>query len=96
MRKLAYAGLLAGAVLVPAYGFAQGVVVTVPSEVETYVIQESTPSVAFESDVVVGTVLPDTVVLHAVPKFDTYSYAVVNNRKVIVDARTRKIVKIVK
>lgn len=95
MRKLACAGLLAGTVLFPAYGFAQATVVTVPSEVETYVVKERVPSVRVEREVTVGSVLPDTVELHTVPKYDTYSYTVVNNKRVIVEANTRRVVKVI-
>lgn len=80
--------------LVPSYGFAQTTVVTVPSEVDTYVMKESVPSVTVERDVIVGSTLPDTVELHTVPKHDTYSYAMVNNKRVVVEAKTRKVVKV--
>ncbi len=43
----------------------------------------------------VGSELPDTVVLRSVPKYETDSYAVVNDRRVIVEAKTRKVVQIV-
>jgi len=39
--------------------------------------------------------LPDTVVLRPVPRYTEYRYAVVNDRRVIVDARTHRIVKII-
>ncbi|KAA3441702.1 hypothetical protein C7I87_34235 [Mesorhizobium sp. SARCC-RB16n] len=42
----------------------------------------------------VGTALPDTVELHEVPNVK-YRYTVVDNRTVIVDPSTRKIVKII-
>ncbi|MDF2999372.1 MAG: hypothetical protein K0R27_5009 [Xanthobacteraceae bacterium] len=95
MRKAVFVAAFAvSALVLPSTGFAQAVV-TVPGEVETYVTKESMPSVTVEREVIVGSELPDTVVLHPVPKFDTYSYAVVNNRRVIVEAKTRKVVKVV-
>ncbi|ESY79170.1 DUF1236 domain-containing protein [Mesorhizobium australicum] len=42
----------------------------------------------------VGTALPDTVELHEVPNVK-YRYTVVDNRTVIVDPSTRKIIKII-
>ena len=45
--------------------------------------------------VVVGEPLPDTVVLRPVPRYTEYRYAVVNDRRVIVEPRTRRIVKII-
>ncbi|QJP17475.1 DUF1236 domain-containing protein [Starkeya sp. ORNL1] len=95
MNKTLYAVLVAGVVAIPSSVFAQAAIVTVPSEVETYVVKEKTPSVKVEREVIIGSELPATVELHTVPKYDTYSYAVVNNRRVIVEAKTRKVVKII-
>ncbi|HVZ53610.1 MAG TPA: DUF1236 domain-containing protein [Pseudolabrys sp.] len=66
-----------------------------PPPVVTYVEREDIPSVAVEEHVVVGEPLPPTVVLHPVPKYERYSYAVVNHQRVIVEPRTRKVVKII-
>jgi adenosylcobinamide amidohydrolase len=95
MNKVLYATLVASVVALPSSVFAQAAVVTVPSEVETYVVQEKTPSVKVEREVIVGSELPGTIELHAVPKFNTYSYAVVNNKRVIVEAKTRKVIKVI-
>jgi hypothetical protein len=95
MKKLIIAaGIAISVAVAPAAAIAQAVI-TVPSEVETYVVKERTPSVAYQGEVVVGSPLPETVVIHPVPKHDTYSYAVVNNKRVIVEAKTRKIVRVV-
>jgi hypothetical protein len=66
-----------------------------PPPVVTYVEREDVPSVTVEERVVVGQPLPDTVVLHRVPKYERYSYAIVNHKRVIVEPRTRKVVKII-
>jgi len=96
MNKFVISAVFAGVVaLTPSVSSAQAVV-TIPNEVETYVVKESGPSVAVQGDVIVGSELPDTVVLRPVPKYDTYSYAVVNNQRVIVEGKTRKIVKVIK
>jgi hypothetical protein len=91
MNKLVYVAALMSAVVIPSSAFAQTAVVTVPSEVETYMVREKTPSMKFEREVIVGSELPNTIVVHKVPKFDSYSYAV----GVIVDAKTRKVVKVI-
>ncbi|MBR0824051.1 DUF1236 domain-containing protein [Bradyrhizobium manausense] len=52
-------------------------------------------SVVVQERVVVGEPLPPTVVLRPVPNYTEYRYAVVNDRRVIVEPRTRKIVKII-
>jgi len=75
-------------------GAAAGSIATPPPEVRTYVEREDVPSVTVERDVAVGSELPDTVVLRPVPKYETYSYAVVNKRRVIVEAKTRKVVQV--
>ena len=95
MKKVVYAALLGSIIIIPASAIAQTAVVTVPSEVETYVVKEKTPSVMVQDEVIVGSELPRAIVIHKVPKFDAFSYAVVNNRRVIVDAKTRRIVKII-
>ncbi len=66
-----------------------------PPPVVTYVEREDVPSVAVQERVVVGERLPDTVVLRPVPKYERYSFAVVNHRRVIVEPRTRKVIKII-
>jgi len=44
--------------------------------------------------VVVGEPLPPTVELRTVPRHAEYRYAVVNDRRVIVEPRTRRVVRI--
>jgi hypothetical protein len=66
-----------------------------PDEVVTYVERERIPSVAVEERVVVGQPLPATVQLRTIPKYEKYRYAVVNDQRVIVDPRTRAVVKII-
>jgi hypothetical protein len=66
-----------------------------PAPVVTYVEREDVPSVAVEEHVVVGQPLPATVELHTIPKYKQYSYAVVNHQRVIVEPRTRKVIKII-
>jgi hypothetical protein len=67
-----------------------------PQEVQSYVIHENTPSVAVEGDVTTGYVVPETVELHTVPKYRKYSYAVINDQRVIVDPGTRKVITVVR
>jgi hypothetical protein len=52
-------------------------------------------SVVVQERVVVGEPLPPTVVLRPVPNYTQYRYAVVNERRVIVDPHTRRVVKII-
>lgn len=95
MKQVVYAAVLSSIIIIPASAIAQTAVVTVPSEVETYIVKEKTPSVMMQGEVIVGSELPNTVIIHKVPKFDAFSYAVVNNRRVVVDAKTRRVIKII-
>lgn len=52
-------------------------------------------SVVIHERVVVGEPLPPTVELRPVPNYTEYRYAVVNDRRVIVEPRTRRVVKII-
>ncbi|WP_086994103.1 DUF1236 domain-containing protein [Rhizobium sullae] len=83
--------------------FAQGTVVidpaptgsiVLPGEVRTYVMEQQVPSIVYEGDVVVGTTLPETVEIHEVPNVDGYAYTVVNNRRVIVEPQTHRVIEI--
>ncbi|MFT2213055.1 DUF1236 domain-containing protein [Rhizobium giardinii] len=77
-------GLAAGAALDPP-----------PQRVVTYVEQQPLQqSVVIKEPVVVGKPIPRDVVLMPVPEDTRYSYAVVNNQRVIVDPRTHTVVQI--
>ena len=56
---------------------------------------ERTPSVVVRERVVVGEPLPPTVELRPVPNHTEYRYAAVNDRRVLVEPRTRKVIKII-
>ena len=67
-----------------------------PSEVRTYVVQDQAPSVVYDGPLTVGQPLPETVVIRPVPNYDSYGYAIVNQQRVIVDPRSRKVVEILR
>ena len=64
-----------------------------------YVVEERRPSYRYEGDVRVGAVLPEAGVTYyeVPPEYGAreYRYTVVNDRPVLVDPRTRRIVEIV-
>ncbi|MGR4846034.1 DUF1236 domain-containing protein [Rhizobium sp. LARHSG275] len=74
---------------------AQTTTVVVPGEVKTYVQKQETPSVTFEGDVAVGTALPDTVEIHAIPDQPDYGYVVVNKKRVLVNPKTRTVIEVI-
>jgi hypothetical protein len=76
-------------------GAAVGCAVNPPSDqVKQYIIHEHHPSVSVTEDVTVGHELPPNVEVYDVPQSKTYAYAVVNNRHVVVDPRTRRVITI--
>jgi hypothetical protein len=76
-------------------GAAVGLGLEIPNAVIMSIQGERAPSVTVRERVVVGEPLPATVELRPVPNYTEYRYAVVNDRRVIVEPRTRKIVKII-
>jgi len=81
--------------LASSYAYAQDTVV-IPDTVTTYVTQQpADEGTVIEGDVTVGTALPDSIVIKNVPDDDSYAYAVVNKKRVIIEPKTRKVVKIV-
>jgi hypothetical protein len=84
-----------GAVVGGTVGAAVGAAAEPPAEVRTYVTRETMPSVRVQERVVVGEPLPATVTLRPVPNHADYSFAVVNEKRVIVEPKTRKIIQII-
>lgn len=66
-----------------------------PQEVITYVQEQPAPApVVVQEEIVVGKPIPETVVLTPVPDHTNYSYAVVNEQRVIIDPKTRTVVQV--
>ena len=84
-----------GAAVGGTVGAAVGLGLEIPNAVITSIQGERVPSVTVRERVVVGGPLPATVQLRAVPNYTQYRYAVVNDRRVIVEPKTRKIIKII-
>ena len=66
---------------------------------QSYVVEEQTPSYRVPGDIQIGTTLPDIgVTYYDVPErfgATRYRYTIVNDRTVLVDPKTRKIVQVV-
>jgi hypothetical protein len=84
-----------GAVVGAGVGATVGLAAEPPGEVVTYVQRDSSPSVVYKERVVVGEPLAETVELRPVPQHTEFRYAVINNQRVIVDGRSRKVIKII-
>ena len=74
-------------------GAAVGLGLEIPNAIITGLPRDR--SVVVQERVVVGEPLPATVELRTVPQHTEYRYAVVNDRRVIVEPRTRRVVKII-
>lgn len=68
-----------------------------PQKVVTYVREAPAPSarVVVKEKVVVGQPLPQTVVITPVPDNPKYSYAIVNDERVIVEPSSRKVIQVI-
>lgn len=84
-----------GAMVGGTVGAAVGAGLEIPNAVIGAVPREPGPNVVVHERVVVGEPLPPTVELRPVPHYTEYRYAVVNDRRVIVDPRTRRVIKII-
>jgi len=84
-----------GAAVGGTVGAAVGLGFEIPNAVITSITGERAPSVVVHERVVVGEPLPAEVELRPVPHYTEYRYAVVNDRRVIVDPRTRRVIKII-
>ena len=76
-------------------GAAVGTAVDIPAAVISSVTGLPGPSVVVREEVAVGRPLPDRVVLRPIQRYPEYRYAIVNDRHVIVEPRTRRVVKII-
>ncbi len=90
MKRIA---LICAALLLPASVMAQTTVV-LPGEVRTYVLEQATPSVTIEGEIVVGQPLPETVEIHTIPDQPDYAYAIVNDQRVIVKPADRTVIQV--
>jgi hypothetical protein len=109
MRRHILAGIAAAAVLAPGFALAQVVIeehappivggtvgaAVVPAEVIGTVTSLRGPSVVVEERIAIGQPLPPRVTLIPVPRHRDYAYAIVNERRLIVEPRTRRVVHII-
>jgi hypothetical protein len=83
----AAAGAAVGGPVGAVVGGAAGLIVgsTLPSH----------PSVVYDRPIVVGQALPGDYTYYPVPQHNEYSYIIVNNRRVIVDRRTHRVLRVI-
>lgn len=56
--------------------------------------QDAGRNIHYEGDIDVGTVLPKSVEIIEVPAYRSYGYVMLNNKRVLVDRDTRKVVRV--
>ena len=94
---------IGAALLVSGAAFAQTTVTTTvtpeqQAKVKTYVMKEKKPSLKVTEQVTVGSTLPSSVEFYSLPSdvgVTNYRYTVVNDRTVLVDPASRKIIQII-
>lgn len=64
------------------------------SQIDAWAQSQAGTSVAFEGDVAVGVVVPETVEIIEVPVYRDYGYVMLDDRRVLVDRSTRKVVRV--
>jgi hypothetical protein len=84
-------GAFVGGTVGLATGLAEGITTGVVDAVRG----APAPNVVVRERVVVGEPLPREVRLYEVPRYHQYRYAVVNNERVIVDPRTRRVIRVI-
>lgn len=65
---------------------------TVAPMVQEWVMGQTVPDVAYEGDIVVGTVLPESVQLIEVPDHTDYRWAYLNGQRVVVVPDSRAVI----
>jgi hypothetical protein len=84
-----------GAIVGGVAGATVGMAAEPPAEVREYVVRERVPSVAVREEVVVGRPVAKSVQLRTIPRHRDYRFAVINNKRVIVDPKSRRIIQII-
>lgn len=81
-----------GAVVGGVAGAAIGAATSVPEPAREYVVAHPVEPVVIQEKVVVGTVIPETVVVTPIPDQPEFGYIYVENQPVVVDMGSREIV----
>ncbi len=89
-------GAAVGGTVGAAGDVAHAVLTPPPPPVITYVQRADEPTVTIEKDVVVGRPLPPHIKVYVVPHHRQYAYAIVNHERVIVNPRTRTVIKVIR
>jgi uncharacterized protein YraI len=84
-------GAAVGGVAGLAIGGAAGQAAEPPAEVRTFITSNRAEPVYLDGEVVVGATVPESVVIHEIPRYE-YRYVNVNGQSVLVEPGSRKII----
>jgi hypothetical protein len=88
-------GYRAGGPIGGVVGGAVGAAVELPGDVLGFVTGHPRPYERVSGDIVIGETLPPRVHVYVIPNNRRYAYAYVNDERVIVEPRTRRVIRIV-
>lgn len=63
-------------------------------QIDAWAQSQAGTSVAFEGDLAVSALVPETVTIVEVPAYRDYGYVMLNDRRVLVDRTTRKVIRV--
>jgi hypothetical protein len=66
-----------------------------PAEVRTYVRTQHVEPVPYDGQIVVGSVLPDSVTAWDIPNYDRYRWTYIHGQRLLIDRQTHKIVSVI-
>lgn len=83
-----------GAAVGGTVGAAVGLGLEIPNAVIGSITGANRPSVVYERPIVVGEPLPSQVEMYEVPGHAEYRYAHVNNKRYVIESRSRRVVRV--
>lgn len=83
-----------GAAVGGTVGAAVGLGLEIPNAVIGSITGANRPSVVYERQIVVGEPLPTQVEMYEVPGHAEYRYAHVNNKRYVIESRSRRVVRV--
>ena len=94
-RDGAAAGGAVGGPVGATVGGAVGLGLEIPNAVIGAITGANRPSVVYDRQIVVGEPLPSQVEIYEVPGHADYRYAHINNKRYVVESRSRRVVRVI-
>ena len=84
-----------GATVGGVVGGAVGLGLEIPNAVLGSITGSNRPSVVYERPIVVGEPLPSQIEMYEVPGHAEYRYAHINNKRYVIESRSRRVVRVI-